>query len=85
MIAALQQTCSVFLVEDEAMIRMMIVDMLEELGPHIAAGAGAITDALAMVQTTQFDLAILDVNVGGQMTFPVADVVVATNNLFGRN
>ena len=31
---------SVFLVEDEVMIRMMVADMLEELGYRIAAEAG---------------------------------------------
>ena len=33
---------SVFLVEDEVMIRMMVADMLEELGYSIAAEAGEI-------------------------------------------
>ena len=32
--------CSVFLVEDEVMIRMMVADMLEELGYRVAAEAG---------------------------------------------
>nr|QIG91124.1 response regulator [Bradyrhizobium sp. 6(2017)] len=31
---------SVFLVEDETMIRMMLVEMLEELGQAVAAEAG---------------------------------------------
>jgi DNA-binding response OmpR family regulator len=75
--ARLQRVCSVFLVEDEAMIRMMVADMLEELGHSVAAEAGSMTNALAMAQTALFDLAILDVNLGGQMIFPVADAVLA--------
>ena len=37
--------CSVFLVEDEVMIRMMVADMLEELGHSVAAEAGEISPA----------------------------------------
>ncbi len=37
--------CSVFLVEDEVMIRMMVADMLEELGHSVAAEAGEIGEA----------------------------------------
>ena len=53
--------CSVFLVEDEVMIRMMVADMLEELGHSVAAEAGEIGEAVKLAQSTEFDLAILDV------------------------
>ena len=49
---------SVFLVEDEVMIRMMVSDMLEELGYTVAAEAGEIGEALRLAETTYFDLAI---------------------------
>ena len=42
----------VFLVEDEVMIRMMVSDMLEELGYTIAAEAGEIGEALRLAETT---------------------------------
>ena len=42
---------SVFLVEDEVMIRMMVADMLEELGYSIAAESGEIGDALKLAQS----------------------------------
>ena len=57
--------CSVFLVEDEVMIRMMVADMLEELGHSVAAGAGEIGEAARLAQSTECDVAILDVNVTG--------------------
>ncbi len=66
---------SVLLVEDEVMIRMMVADMLEELGYVIAAEAGDIDDAVRLVQTTDFDIAILDVNVNGKVITPVAEAV----------
>ena len=68
---------SVFLVEDEVMIRMMVADMLEELGFSIAAEAGEINEALRLAESTHFDLAILDVNVNGKVISPVAELIQA--------
>jgi len=66
---------SVFLVEDEVMIRMMVADMLEELGFSVAAEAREIDDAIRLAETASFDLAILDVNVNGKIISPVAEVI----------
>ena len=73
---------SVFLVEDEAMIRMMVVDMLEELGFRVAAETGEIDEAIKLAGTTDFDIAILDVNVNGRVISPVADLLKARNRPF---
>ncbi len=70
---------SVFLVEDEVMIRMMVADMLEELGYRVAAEAGEINEALKLAQSTEFDFAILDVNVNGKVISPVAELIQARN------
>jgi DNA-binding response OmpR family regulator len=73
---------NVFLVEDEVMIRMMVADMLEELGYRVVAEAGEINEALKLAQTTEFDLAILDVNVNGKVISPVAEVIKSRNRPF---
>ncbi len=73
---------SVFLVEDEVMIRMMVADMLEELGYSVAAEAGEINEAIRLAQCTEFDLAILDVNVNGKVISPVAELIKARNRPF---
>jgi CheY-like chemotaxis protein len=73
---------SVFLVEDEVMIRMMVADMLDELGYTVVAEAGEIDEAIRLAQTTYFDLAILDVNVNGKVISPVADLIKARNRPF---
>ena len=57
------------------MIRMMVADMLEEIGYAIAAESGDIDDAVRLVQVTDFDIAILDVNVNGKVITPVAEAV----------
>ena len=66
---------SILLVEDEVMIRMMVADMLEELGYSIAGEAGDIDEGVRLVQATDFDIAILDVNVNGKVITPVAEAV----------
>ena len=73
---------SVFLVEDEVMIRMMVADMLEELGYSVAAEAGEINEAIRLAGSTEFDIAILDVNVNGKVISPVAEVIQARNRPF---
>lgn len=66
---------SILLVEDEVMIRMMIADMLTELGHTIAAEAGDINEGVRLAHATDFDLAILDVNLNGKAITPVAEAV----------
>ena len=66
---------SVFLVEDEALIRMMIADMVVELGHHVVAEADNVRDASAFAMTAQYDMAILDINLMGVYVDPVADLI----------
>jgi CheY-like chemotaxis protein len=73
---------SVFLVEDEVMIRMMVADMLEELGYRVTAEAGEINEAIRLAQSAEFDIAILDVNVNGKVISPVAELIAARNRPF---
>lgn len=82
MMATRPQGCSVFLVEDEVMIRMMVADMLEELGYSVAAEAGEIGEAVKLAQSADFDIAILDVNVNGKVITPVAELIKARNRPF---
>jgi CheY-like chemotaxis protein len=74
-----RQPGSVLLVEDEAMIRMMVADMLEELGYKVAAEAGDINEATRLARTGSFDVAILDVNVNGKVISPVAELIQSRN------
>jgi DNA-binding NtrC family response regulator len=74
---AKQRQISVLLVEDEALIRMMMVDMVEELGHLIVAEAASIDEASALAHTANFEIAILDVNVGGERIDPVAEIIAS--------
>ena len=65
----------VFLVEDEALIRLMLAEMIEELGHQIVAEAGSIESALPLAETTAFDIAILDVNISGYYIDKIAQAI----------
>jgi CheY-like chemotaxis protein len=67
----------ILVVEDELMIRMLLEDMLGELGHTVAAAAARIDEALEAAKTAKVDLAILDVNLNGEPISPVADALVA--------
>ena len=67
----------ILVVEDEPMIRMLLEDMLGELGYTVAAEAARIEEALDAAKNADFDIAILDVNLNGQPISPVADALVA--------
>ena len=72
----------VLIVEDDVMIRMLIEDMLSELGYAVTAQAAKIAEALAAVNSTDIDVAILDVNLSGETTGPVAEALAARGTPF---
>jgi CheY-like chemotaxis protein len=72
----------VLVVEDELMIRMLLEDMLSELGYTVAAQAGRIDEALHAAKTADFDLAILDLNLDGEPVLAVAEALVARGTPF---
>ena len=69
-------------VEDDAMIRMVLADMLCELGYTVAAEAASIDEALEATRKTDFDFAILDADLKGRSVSPVADALVARDIRF---
>jgi CheY-like chemotaxis protein len=66
----------VLVVEDEPMIRLLLDDMLTDIGYTMAAEAGALDEALSVAKQGEFDLAILDVNLNGEPITPVVDILV---------
>lgn len=65
----------VLVVEDEGAIALLIEDMLLDLGCTIAASVGRLADACEMARHGQYDFALLDVNLAGEVVTPVADIV----------
>lgn len=64
----------VLLVEDESIVALLIEDMLVDLGYEVVEIAARLDRALVIVERGGFDLAVLDVNLGGNVrSFPIAD------------
>lgn len=62
----------VLVVEDEVIVAMTLEDMLTDLGCSVVGPANNLTDALLLAADADFDLALLDVNLGGQRSDQVA-------------
>jgi CheY-like chemotaxis protein len=65
-------------VEDEALIGMLIEDFLSDLGFTVVEVAGTLARGLEVATAAErpIDGAILDVNLGMEKVFPIADVLV---------
>ena len=69
-------------VEDGEMIRMLIAEMLSDIGYTVAAEAATVDEALEATRKTEFDLAILDADLKGRSVSPVADALAARDTRF---
>jgi CheY-like chemotaxis protein len=65
----------VLLVEDEVLVAMLIEDILTDFGCAVVGTAARLEDALKSAREEAMDIALLDVNLGGQRSFPVADIL----------
>ena len=65
----------VLVVEDEMMVSMLIEDMLADMGCQVVGPASRLDEAMELVGSAELDCAVLDVNLGGQPIFPLADVL----------
>lgn len=70
-----RHTPRILVVEDEYLIRMLLEDMLADLGYEVAGSVGSIAEASVVAAKDAFDGAILDVNLDGQEIFPVAEIL----------
>lgn len=71
------------LIEDEGLVAMLMEDFLQELGWSVAASFGAVGPALNWLgRGEDLDVAVLDINLGTEMVFPVAAALQATGTPF---
>jgi CheY-like chemotaxis protein len=65
------------IVEDEALVAMLVEDMLSGLGCEIIDIVASVEQGLSLLATGRgrIEAAILDVNLGGEKVFPVADAL----------
>ena len=69
----------IMIVEDEALAAIAVSDLMLELGMSIVGPFGKVTEAMAELKNGGVDAAILDINLGGELVYPLADILVAGN------
>lgn len=68
---------SVLVVEDEIMLLMNIEGALADFGCKSVTAAATIDQGLALIRAHDFDVAMLDVNLDGASSSPIADALAA--------
>jgi DNA-binding response OmpR family regulator len=65
----------ILIVEDEQLVAMLLEDILENLGYTIVGPAATLEEGLSLATREPIDAAILDVNLNGARSFPIADAL----------
>ena len=65
----------ILVVEDEAMISMLLEDMVLDCGGEIVGPVARFDDALELARKAEFGVAVLDLNLNGTLSYPIADVI----------
>ncbi len=65
----------VLIVEDESIVAMMIEDLIVDMGHEVVGTAGRLEQAQKLAEELALDFAIVDVNLNGQHTYPVAETL----------
>jgi CheY-like chemotaxis protein len=67
---------SILIIEDEMLILMMIEDMLADLGCKSMSVASKIGPAITLIDGQVFDAAMVDLNLNGIESYPIADALI---------
>jgi len=67
----------VLVVEDEVMVAWAVEDMLTGLGYTVVGPAARVDQALSLIENGSVDAAVLDINLNGEKSYPVADALIA--------
>lgn len=67
----------VLVVEDEYLVAMLVEEMLDGLGYEVAQVAPTLEAATDAATNASFDVAILDINLNGNDSAPIADILIA--------
>jgi two-component sensor histidine kinase/CheY-like chemotaxis protein len=67
----------IMVVEDEALVAMSLCQSLDELGFEVIGPFSRIADAIVALKNHRVDAAVLDVNLGGELVYPLAEALAA--------
>jgi DNA-binding response OmpR family regulator len=68
-------TKRILIVEDEVLVAMLLEDLLSDMGHFVVACAPRLDEAMKQARDADLDFAILDINLGGVTSFPVAELL----------
>lgn len=72
----------VLVVEDSALILMEVESAIEDAGGEVVGPATRLRQASRLAETEEFDIALLDVNLDGELTYPVAEALARRDKPF---
>jgi CheY-like chemotaxis protein len=67
----------ILIVEDEALVAMLVEDALLDAGAEVIGPVATVAEAMALLEASAPDAAVLDLNLAGETSTPVADVLAA--------
>ena len=70
-----QDALRVLILEDEFIVAMYLEDLLVELGHQVVQSFARMDEAFGFASHSEFDFGVLDINLGGEKTFPVAEIL----------
>lgn len=74
------QGLRLLLVEDEFVLALGLSDLLVDEGADVIGPVASVSDALELIEKVpEIDAAVLDVNLGGETIYPVADALMTRN------
>ena len=69
----------VMIVEDEPLVAMAMSDLMVELGLTVVGPFGKVGQAIAALKENSINAALLDINLAGELVYPLADILLADN------
>jgi DNA-binding response OmpR family regulator len=63
------------ILEDEILVAMYLEEILSDLGHKVISSVNRVKDAMIIARDGDFDFAVLDVNIAGTPSFPIADIL----------
>lgn len=73
-----ETTLTVVIAEDNLIPALEIEDIIRELGCDVVGPVGKLSELMKLIETTQFDAALLDVELkNGEKVYPAADLLRA--------
>ena len=74
----------ILVVEDDYLIAQVLVGFLEDAGANVAGPIGRLEEAVAFVEkdTQTLDGAVLDINLHGKKSYPIADALISRSVRF---